>query len=114
MARAPFQTARFKRPDAFKRHNASEHTPGTARRAIERIYGEQSGPQVCDLLRKNPAVAVPIILPRLEQKDAEWMEVGGRRGPGSGGRRAVAWAAWLHEHEQPDARWRGRGVTLGG
>ncbi|KAI8469341.1 MAG: hypothetical protein J3K34DRAFT_522233 [Monoraphidium minutum] len=44
-------------------------------RAIERIYGDQSGPQVCDLLRKNPPVAIPVILGRLEQKDAEWREV---------------------------------------
>ena len=40
-------------------------------RAIQRIYGEQ-GPQVVSLLRQNPAVAVPTILARLAQKDAEW------------------------------------------
>jgi hypothetical protein len=49
---------------------------------IERVYGEQSGTQVCDLLRKSPAVAIPIILPRLEQKDQEWREVRGGGVPG--------------------------------
>lgn len=37
-------------------------------RAIERIYGDQ-GPTIADLLRKNPTVAVPVILVRLAQKD---------------------------------------------
>ncbi len=49
---------------------------------MERIYGEASGPQVCDLLRKNPAVAAPVVLARLEQKDEEWREV---RTPQGGG-----------------------------
>jgi paired amphipathic helix protein Sin3a len=40
-------------------------------RAIKRLYGE-SGAQLVDLLRKNPAVAVPVVLQRLEQKDKEW------------------------------------------
>lgn len=44
-------------------------------RAVQRIYGEQPGEQgayVVDLLRKNPGVAIPVVLGRLLQKDAEW------------------------------------------
>lgn len=33
--------------------------------------GEQ-GTQVVELLKKNPAVAVPVVLARLKQKDEEW------------------------------------------
>ena len=44
-------------------------------RAVQRIYGEQ-GAQVVALLRQNPAVAVPTVLNRLTQKDAEWRQVG--------------------------------------
>jgi paired amphipathic helix protein Sin3a len=42
-------------------------------RAISRIYGD-SGPQMISLLRQNPAVALPTILPRLIQKDEEWKQ----------------------------------------
>lgn len=42
-------------------------------RAISRIYGD-SGPQMISLLRQNPAVALPTILPRLIQKDEEWRQ----------------------------------------
>lgn len=38
---------------------------------IARLYGEQ-GSSIIDLLRKNPAVAVPVIVHRLRSKDAEW------------------------------------------
>lgn len=41
---------------------------------IERIYGDQ-GKNVLDLLRKNPVVAVPVVLLRLQQKDQEWRQV---------------------------------------
>ncbi|KAK9905961.1 hypothetical protein WJX75_009654 [Coccomyxa subellipsoidea] len=40
-------------------------------RAIQKIYGEQ-GPTVVDLVKKNPAVALGVVLPRLLQKDEEW------------------------------------------
>ena len=40
-------------------------------RAIDRLYAEQ-GPVLVDLLRKNPTVAVPVVLMRMEQKDLEW------------------------------------------
>eukprot|EP00882_Tetradesmus_deserticola_P011207 GHRQ01011856.1.p1 GENE.GHRQ01011856.1~~GHRQ01011856.1.p1 ORF type:complete len:534 (+),score=277.95 GHRQ01011856.1:129-1730(+) len=45
-------------------------------RAVERIYGDQ-GPQIVELLKKNPTVAIPVIIVRLEQKEAEWYRVRG-------------------------------------
>ena len=39
--------------------------------AISRIYGD-SGHEILELLRKNPAGTIPIILKRLKQKDLEW------------------------------------------
>ncbi|KAI8102953.1 hypothetical protein M9434_005744 [Picochlorum sp. BPE23] len=42
-------------------------------RAVHRVYGE-GAQQMLALLRQNPAVAVPTILPRLEQKALEWSE----------------------------------------
>ena len=40
--------------------------------AIARIYGEQNGIEILQLLRSNPAGALPVILRRLKQKDIEW------------------------------------------
>ncbi|KAF9604331.1 hypothetical protein IFM89_005912 [Coptis chinensis] len=40
-------------------------------RCIERIYGDH-GMDVMDVLRKNPALALPVILTRLKQKQEEW------------------------------------------
>ena len=42
-------------------------------KAIARIYGEH-GNEVLELLRKNPAGAIPILLKRLKQKDEEWKQ----------------------------------------
>ena len=39
--------------------------------AIVRIYGEH-GNELLELLAKNPAGAIPVVLKRLKQKDAEW------------------------------------------
>lgn len=39
--------------------------------AITRIYGEH-GPEILELLRKNPAGTIPVVLRRLKQKDLEW------------------------------------------
>ena len=39
--------------------------------SIARIYGE-NGTEILELLKKNPAGAIPVILKRLKQKDAEW------------------------------------------
>ncbi|KAK4771759.1 hypothetical protein SAY86_013534 [Trapa natans] len=40
-------------------------------RCIERLYGDH-GLDVMDILRKNPNVALPVILTRLKQKREEW------------------------------------------
>lgn len=42
-------------------------------RAVHRVYGE-GATQMLGLLKQNPAVALPTILPRLEQKAEEWAE----------------------------------------
>ena len=38
------------------------------------LAGEQ-GAQIVDLLKKNPGVAIPVVLSRLQQKDGEWRKV---------------------------------------
>jgi histone deacetylase complex regulatory component SIN3 len=38
------------------------------------LYGD-SGQEVVDVLRKNPASTLPIVLARLQQKDEEWRRV---------------------------------------
>ncbi|XP_078481082.1 paired amphipathic helix protein Sin3a isoform X1 [Ciona intestinalis] len=45
----------------------------TQRKAIHRIYGDKA-PDVIEGLKKNPAVAVPLVLKRLKMKDDEWRE----------------------------------------
>ncbi|XP_013418836.1 paired amphipathic helix protein Sin3a isoform X2 [Lingula anatina] len=43
------------------------------RKAIQRIYGDKSA-DIIDGLKKNPVVAVPLVLRRLKAKDEEWRE----------------------------------------
>ena len=43
------------------------------RKAIQRIYGDKAG-DIVDGLKKNPAVAVPLVLRRLKAKEEEWRE----------------------------------------
>lgn len=38
---------------------------------VSRLYGEH-GSEVIDLMRKNPAATVPVVLKRLRQKEREW------------------------------------------
>ncbi|CAF0785384.1 unnamed protein product [Didymodactylos carnosus] len=45
----------------------------TQRQAIQRIYGERAN-EIIDGLKRNPRVAVPIVLRRLKSKDEEWRE----------------------------------------
>lgn len=42
-------------------------------RAIRRIYGDK-GPEIIEGLKKNPVIAVPLVLRRLKAKDEEWRE----------------------------------------
>jgi paired amphipathic helix protein Sin3a len=44
------------------------------RNTIARIYGDH-GPEMLDLLVRNPTVAVPLVVQRLRQKDGEWRTV---------------------------------------
>lgn len=43
------------------------------RKAINRIYGDKAA-DIIDGLKKNPVVAVPLVLRRLKSKDDEWKE----------------------------------------
>lgn len=49
-----------------KRHLSTIHL-----NAITRIYGEH-GEEILELLQKNPAGTIPVLLKRLRQKDTEW------------------------------------------
>mmetsp|Transcript_6734 Transcript_6734/g.19467 ORF Transcript_6734/g.19467 Transcript_6734/m.19467 type:complete len:946 (-) Transcript_6734:204-3041(-) len=44
------------------------------RNSITRIYGD-NGPEMLELLKTNPTVAIPIVVSRLRQKDFEWRAV---------------------------------------
>lgn len=58
----------------------------TNTKAINGLYGE-SGPVLLELLRRNPAVTIPVLVTRMEQKDAEWWVVrGGEGGSGRAGK----------------------------
>ncbi|KAE8706253.1 Paired amphipathic helix protein Sin3-like 2 [Hibiscus syriacus] len=50
---------------------AEEHFTVLNLRCIERLYGDH-GLDVMEILRKNPALALPVILIRLKQKQEEW------------------------------------------
>ncbi|OAD03303.1 hypothetical protein MUCCIDRAFT_48800 [Mucor lusitanicus CBS 277.49] len=41
-------------------------------RVLKKIYGNETGAEVIDMLHNNPAHAVPVVLKRLKQKDEEW------------------------------------------
>lgn len=42
------------------------------RRVVKKVYDKDRGQEVLDSLIEHPAVAVPIVLKRLKQKDEEW------------------------------------------
>ncbi|GMI68431.1 SIN3-like 2 [Hibiscus trionum] len=50
---------------------AEEHLTVLNLRCIERLYGDH-GLDVMEILRKTPALALPVILSRLKQKQEEW------------------------------------------
>ena len=41
-------------------------------RAIKKIYDKERGLEIIEALQRHPAVAVPVVLKRLKQKDEEW------------------------------------------
>ncbi|ORX65773.1 hypothetical protein K493DRAFT_412767 [Basidiobolus meristosporus CBS 931.73] len=42
------------------------------KRMINKVYGKEQGAAIIDGIYNNPAVAVPVVLKRLKQKDEEW------------------------------------------
>ena len=70
MARMPpEEAARYRLDDCLGGTSPTIH-----QRAIRRIYGDKSA-DIIDGLKRNPVVAVPLVLKRLKAKDTEWREV---------------------------------------
>ncbi|XP_069172117.1 paired amphipathic helix protein Sin3a isoform X6 [Procambarus clarkii] len=65
---SPEEAARFRLDDSLGGNSPTIH-----QRAIRRIYGDKA-PDIIDGLKKNPVVAVPLVLRRLKAKDEEWRE----------------------------------------
>jgi paired amphipathic helix protein Sin3a len=65
----PEEAARYRLDDCLGGTSPTIH-----QRAIRRIYGDKS-PDIIDGLKRNPVVAVPLVLRRLKAKDTEWREV---------------------------------------
>lgn len=58
---------------SFKLPNGLGHTSQTIyKKVIRKVYNKDRGFEVIDALHDNPAVAVPVVLKRLKQKDEEW------------------------------------------
>lgn len=41
-------------------------------RTIKKVYDKERGAEIIEALHNNPAVAIPVVLKRLKQKDEEW------------------------------------------
>ncbi|KAB7507231.1 Paired amphipathic helix protein Sin3a [Armadillidium nasatum] len=65
---SPEEAARFRLDDTL-----GGSSPTISQRAIKRIYGDKAI-DIIDGLKKNPVVAVPLVLRRLKAKDEEWRE----------------------------------------
>ncbi|ODQ68295.1 hypothetical protein NADFUDRAFT_30554 [Nadsonia fulvescens var. elongata DSM 6958] len=48
------------------------HTSTIYQKVVKKIYDKQRGLEVINALHENPAIAVPVVLRRLKQKDEEW------------------------------------------
>lgn len=64
---SPEQKASFKLPPGLGNNSQTIY-----KKVIRKIYDKDRGFEVIDALHENPAVAVPVILKRLKQKDEEW------------------------------------------
>lgn len=64
----PEELARFYLDDKLGGSSETIH-----QRAIHRIYGDKANEIILGL-KKNPAVAVPIVLKRLKVKEEEWRD----------------------------------------
>jgi len=65
----PEEAARYRLDDSLGGTSATIH-----QRAVRRIYGDKAA-DIIDGLKRNPVVAVPLVLRRLKAKDGEWREV---------------------------------------
>ncbi|RLV93073.1 Transcriptional regulatory protein SIN3 [Spathaspora sp. JA1] len=63
----PEQKVAFKLPPGLGHNSTTIY-----KKVIRKIYGKDRGFEVIDALHENPAIAVPIVLKRLKQKDEEW------------------------------------------
>ncbi|KAK9475414.1 uncharacterized protein V1510DRAFT_409124 [Dipodascopsis tothii] len=61
------EKANFKLPPGL-----GQSTKSIYMRIIKKIYDKERGQEVIDAMHDNPAVAIPIVLKRLKQKDEEW------------------------------------------
>ncbi|XP_055919847.1 paired amphipathic helix protein Sin3a isoform X2 [Eupeodes corollae] len=63
--------------EEVQRYHLDDYLGGSSQtihqRAIHRIYGDKAG-EIIQGLKKNPGVAVPIVLKRLKVKEEEWRE----------------------------------------
>lgn len=64
-------------PDELARFHLDDCLGGSSpvlhQRALRRIYGEKAQ-DIIDGLKRNPIVAVPVVLKRLKAKEEEWRE----------------------------------------
>ncbi len=65
----PEEAARYRLDDCLGGNSPTIH-----QRAIRRIYGDKAG-DIIDGIKRNPVVAVPLVLRRLKAKDEEWRDV---------------------------------------
>ncbi|GAB0097896.1 Sin3A [Sergentomyia squamirostris] len=65
---SPDEVARFRLDDCLGGNSPTIH-----QRALRRIYGEKAS-DIIQGLKKNPVVAVPVVLRRLKAKEEEWRE----------------------------------------
>lgn len=63
----PEQKAAFKLPEGLGHNSTTIY-----KKVLRKIYDKDRGFEVIDALHENPAVAVPVVLKRLKQKDEEW------------------------------------------
>lgn len=63
----PEQKANFTLPPGLGHNSTTIY-----KKVIRKIYDKDRGFEVIDALHENPAIAVPIVLKRLKQKDEEW------------------------------------------
>jgi paired amphipathic helix protein Sin3a len=47
-------------------------TPSIHQRIIKKVYGREAGLEIIQALNEAPTYALPVVLPRLRQKDEEW------------------------------------------